>query len=191
MSRKDVLLRRTNIKKKKKNFIELGRNKMKLSEIILKCFDVHKSNWRTFFRDRIKRLKLRHCGKLDFTCNGKLWLPQFIYWGAVVQEGDKTSKAEMPQWPKGRKLRLPRSTWGCHAVHEAPQYTRKRLLCTAAAAVHNLVYSGTLMCSGATVGVDALQYKPFYTVPFFCSSKSSIFIDYYNDFFYKFFACSG
>ena len=36
----------------------------------------------------------------------------------------------------------------------------------AAAAVHNLVYCGTLMyCGGAVVGVDAPQYKPFYTVP--------------------------
>ena len=28
--------------------------------------------------DRIKRLKLRCCGKLDFTCNGKLRPPQFF-----------------------------------------------------------------------------------------------------------------
>ena len=33
--------------------------------------------------DRIKRLKLRHCGKLDFTCNGKLRPLQFIHCGAA------------------------------------------------------------------------------------------------------------
>ena len=32
--------------------------------------------------------------------------------------------------------------------------------------VVHLVYCGTLVyCGGATEGVDALQYKPFYTVP--------------------------
>ena len=38
--------------------------------------------------------------------------------------------------------------------------------CTAAAAVHNLVYCGTLVyCGGAAVGVDAPQFESFYMVP--------------------------
>ena len=36
--------------------------------------------------DWIKLLKLRHCSKLDFTCNGKLRLLQLIYCGAAVHE---------------------------------------------------------------------------------------------------------
>ena len=57
------------------------------------------------------------------------------------------------------------------AVNEAPKYTRekKSLLCTAAAAVEEPQYmrdSFSPLCTAvASVGIDASQFEPFYTVP--------------------------
>ena len=61
-----------------------------------------------------------------------------------------------------------------------PQYTREYLvycgLCTMAATVHDLVYCSNLVYWGAAaVGVDAPQYKPFYTVPMKSATTNYLF----------------
>ena len=81
--------------------------------------------------DRIKRIKLRRCGKLDFTYNGKLQPPQLIQFGTAVHK---------PQYIAAAAVDV-----------DELQYKRVSCSCTAA----------------ATVGVDAPQNKPFYTVPYY------------------------
>ena len=137
--------------------------------------------WDKDLGDRFKRLKLRRCGKLDFTCNGKLRCCSsstaalqytrdslmycsasctaaaiYVYISATVNEPQYTRYFFIP-----RVLRLvycgdATLKYIAAAVHKLQYTTGKKV---------SLVLRHLVHCGTSAVDVEAPQFESFYMVP--------------------------